>query len=165
MNWYTQWGGGVVGSKFWVQAPGVHAGNGELFIPPLLESTKLIFVLSADRGTEEFFHRRLDEIWISNSTTEVQSWGEWLSFISPWALWKFKGSQYNLASWWFYRPWGPREMAYRQEIFFSWRCWHVWSGRSRKLELASIYSVWIFPCDLVADTLGTGYEEIRRSGL
>ena len=95
--------------------------------------------------------------------TEVQSWGEWLSFISPRALWKFKGSQYNLASWWFYRPWGPREMAYRQEIFFSWRCWHVWSGRSRKLEVASTVCGF-FPVILWQITWGQSMKRLAGVG-
>ena len=166
MNWCTQWGGGAVGSKFWVQVPGVLAGNGELCIPLLLESAKLIFVLSTDRGTEELFpSKTLWNLDFKHYTLEVQGWGEWRYFISPWALWKFKGSQYNLASWWFFRPQGPREKACRQERFFSCRCWHVWSGCSRKLEVASIYSVWIFPCVHVGDTLGTEHEEIGRSRL
>lgn len=129
-------------------------------------SWKLIFVLSTDRGTEELFpSKTLWNLDFKQYKLEVQTWGEWRSFISHWTLWKFKGSQYNLASWWFYRPQGPRETACRQERVFSCRCWHIWSGRSRKLEVASIYSVWIFPCVLVGDTLGTEHEEIGRSGL
>ena len=38
-----------------MQVPGVLTGNGELCIPLPLESAKLIFVLSTDRGTEELF--------------------------------------------------------------------------------------------------------------